>query len=152
MKCPICGNKIYSDDDACPYCKLRKSVIVNAKNADAKTALKNRQKDNVYLSTYRPSDVSKTKLLLLSIFLGWVGAHCYYVGRMARGFAILATMIIGIALAGIPETWALHQYVSGIVAGMFGFAWVMMWWLDILAIVGNRFKIPIVIDDANLNR
>lgn len=147
MKCPICGNKIYQGDKACPYCKLRTDVIVNAKNAPAKEALKKRQKDNIYYSSYRPDDVSKMKLLLLSIFGGFAGAHCYYVGRMGRGFTILIMFVVGLTLAAIPETWALHKYLSGMVAGAFGFVGVMMWWTDILAIVCNRFKIPIIIED-----
>lgn len=146
MKCPRCGNKIEAGDNHCPYCKLQTQVIVNARNADAKTALKNGQRDKVFLSTYRPDDINKTKLLLLAIFLGFAGAHCYYVGRMGRGFTILTMFLIGLTFASIPDTWVLHQYVSGMVAGMFGFVWVMMWWLDILAIICNRFKIPIVID------
>lgn len=146
MKCPRCGNKIEKGASACPYCKLQTQIIVNARNADAKIALKNGQRDKVFLSTYRPSDVKRSKLLLLSIFLGFAGAHCYYVGRIGRGFTILIMLLLGITCAAIPETWALHQYVSGMVAGVLGFVWIMMWWLDILAIIRNRFKIPIVID------
>ena len=147
MKCPRCGNKIDEENKSCPYCNLKTSVIINAKNSDAKLALKNGDKDKVFLSSYKPQDVSKTKLLLLSIFLGFAGAHCYYVGRVARGLTILAVFVIGITFAGIPETWELHKYVSGIVAGAFGFVGVMMWWSDIVAIIFNRYKIPIVINE-----
>ena len=37
------------------------------------------------------SDKSKTTALLLCIFLGWMGAHYFYVGRIMRGIVSLFT-------------------------------------------------------------
>ncbi|MDD6324632.1 MAG: TM2 domain-containing protein [Lachnospiraceae bacterium] len=37
------------------------------------------------------SDKSKTTALLLCIFLGWMGAHYFYVGRIMRGIIALFT-------------------------------------------------------------
>ncbi len=150
MVCPNCGNKIPKEATHCAYCKLSVEKIVSASNKEAKRALRNREKDRVVMSTYRPSDVNKTKLLLLSIFLGWAGGHCYYVGRMGRGFTILLCLIIGICFAAIPETWTLHAYLSGVVAGALGFACVFTWWMDILNICLNRFKIPVVLKGSEM--
>lgn len=147
MICPKCGNKIYPQQMCCPYCKTSVEVIKRASNEQAKIALKNKEKEKVVLASFLPYDVSKKKLLLLSIFLGWAGAHCYYVGRMGRGFAMLLCFIVGLTFVSIPETWALHAYLSGIVAGIIGFACVFTWWMDIVRIIGNRFKVPVILLD-----
>ena len=41
--------------------------------------------------TTQTSDKSKKTALLLCIFLGWCGAHYFYVGRIGRGFVYLFT-------------------------------------------------------------
>ncbi len=38
------------------------------------------------------SDKSKSTALLLCIFLGWCGAHYFYVGRYGRGFVYMFTV------------------------------------------------------------
>ena len=145
MICPKCGNKIPQDSATCSYCKLRVDSIITASNEEAKRAIKFKQKDRVLMSTYIPKDVSKTKLLLLCIFLGWTGAHCFYVGRMVKASIMLVSMILSIVFVCIPETWILHAYLSGVVAGIFGFICVFNWWFDILLICFNKFKIPVVL-------
>lgn len=147
MICPKCGNKIPKDGSSCLYCKLRTDAIVNASNAEAKRALRSGEKDKVVLSSYRPNDVKKWKLVLLTVLLGWAGAHCYYVGRMGRGFTMLLCIVVAFAFVAIPETWVLHAYLSGIVAGLFGFACFFTWWTDIVNVCCNRFKIPVVLKD-----
>ena len=145
MVCPNCGNKIPKEATHCAYCKLSVEKITSASNYEAKRAIRNKERDRVVLTAYVPYDVNRTKLLLLCIFLGWSGAHCYYVGRMGRGFTMLACLIIGIFCVAIPQTWVLHAYLSGVVAGAFGFACVFTWWFDILNICLRRFKIPVVL-------
>ena len=150
MICPKCGNKIPKDSTVCLYCNTKVESIMTASNAEAKRALKYKQKDRALLSSFMPYDVNKTKLLLLSIFLGWTGAHCFYVGRMTKGFTLLVCMILSILFVCIPETWVLHAYVSGVVAGAFGFVCVFNWWYDLLMICFNKFKIPVVLKGYEL--
>lgn len=150
MICPKCGNKIPKDGLTCPYCKTSVEKIVKASNKEAKRALRNKEKDRVVLTSYRPEDVKKSKLILLTIFLGWAGAHCYYVGRMGRGFLMLLCLVIGFACVATPETWAIHAYVGGIVAGIFGFINVFIWWTDIVSVCFDRFKIPVVLKGEEL--
>ncbi|HEX9755999.1 MAG TPA: TM2 domain-containing protein [Gemmatimonadales bacterium] len=38
-----------------------------------------------------PSDKSRTVALILSIFLGWAGAHRFYVGKIGTGLLMLCT-------------------------------------------------------------
>lgn len=145
MICPKCGNKIYKDDVSCPYCKTTVEEIMRASNVEAKKAFKEKRKEDIVLSSIRPYDVSKKKLLLFAIFLGWTGAHCFYVGRMGRGFTIVVCIVLALCCVAIPQTWALHAYVSGLVAGTFGFIWLFTWWIDIVNICFNKFKIPVVL-------
>ena len=57
------------------------------------------------------SDKSKTTALILGIFLGFVGAHYFYVGRYGRGFLYMFT------------------------AGLFVIGWI----LDIIKIMNGTF-------------
>ena len=57
------------------------------------------------------SDKSKTTALILCIFLGFVGAHYFYVGRYGRGFLYMFT------------------------AGLFVIGWI----LDIIKIMNGTF-------------
>ena len=41
--------------------------------------------------TTNTSDKSRKTALLLCIFLGWIGAHYFYVGRIGRGIVALCT-------------------------------------------------------------
>ena len=59
------------------------------------------------------SDKSKTTALLLCIFLGWMGTHYFYVGRIMRGIVSLFTFnlfgigriydIVKVALGGLKD-------------------------------------------------
>ena len=59
------------------------------------------------------SDKKKGTALLLCIFLGWMGAHYFYVGRIGRGIVSLITInffcigwfvdIVRIALGGFRD-------------------------------------------------
>ena len=150
MICPRCGNKIPKESSSCLYCKLSVDKIVNASNTEAKRAMRNKQKERVVLSSYRPNDIKKSKLVLMTVLLGWTGAHCYYVGRMGRGFTILLCLVLGLAFVAIPESWALHAYVSGIVAGALGFVWLFTWWTDIVNVCVDKFRIPVVLKGEEL--
>jgi TM2 domain-containing membrane protein YozV len=58
------------------------------------------------------SDKSKKTTLLLCIFLGFFGAHCFYAGRFGRGILMFMT------------------------AGLFGIGWLV----DIMTISGGYFR------------
>lgn len=148
MICPKDGNKIDELTKKCPYCGLKQESIISASNLEAKKIIKSRlDTSNVVMSKVVPKDVSKTKLLLLCIFLGFVGAHCFYVGRMKRGFIIPLLFIFSITFIFLPETWVLHAYLSNSVAGVIGCAGCFCWWWDIIRIVFNRFPIPVVLNN-----
>lgn len=148
MICPKCGNKIKKEQLECRYCGTRVQNIVSASNVEAKKIIKGRgDLSKIVYSTTLPSDIKKSKLLLYAIFLGWLGMHCFYVGRQKRGFVIPLLFLFCTAFVAIPETWFLHAYLSGTFAGLLGVIAIFCWWLDICRIIGNKFQVPVVLNN-----
>ena len=84
--CKFCGKQIENDFEVCPYC-------------GAAT-------DNKIIS-----EKSGLTCLLLLIFLGWLGAHRFYVGK-------IGTAILYIITFGGVGIWALIDLIS-IILGNF---------------------------------
>ena len=131
----------------CPQCKLNFQKFHSATNSEAKIALKQGEKDRVIYRTGMPSDVNKLKLLLLATFLGFTGAHHYYVGRKNMGF--FYSIFFGVGIIYTILTIALNfDWTSEI--GQFFYllvmAWgvvIMLWIVDIAKVSFSRYKIPV---------
>jgi TM2 domain-containing membrane protein YozV len=63
--------------------------------------------------TSSPASSPKSRLVtvLLAAFVGWLGIHCFYVGRTGRGVAML---ILGIIILPVSSVWALVDLVFAI--------------------------------------
>ncbi|MBR6778924.1 MAG: hypothetical protein IKM43_02085 [Clostridia bacterium] len=145
--CPRCGKKVDKSIVVCPSCQLNYDKFNTATNAEAKQALAQGETDRVLMRTGYPSDVKKWKLILLTIFLGFTGAHYYYVGRKKMGLFFTAFFIVGITHAIITayvdaspkgDLWQIFTMLTliwGVVA--------VLWLADIAKVVFNRFKIPV---------
>ncbi len=59
------------------------------------------------------SDKSRLATLLFCFFLGWLGVHRFYVGKIGTGI-----IMICLCWCGISEIWALIDFIL-IVAGSF---------------------------------
>lgn len=55
------------------------------------------------------SNKSRALTLILAFFLGIIGAHCFYVGRVGRGLLFLFTA----GLFGIGWIWDIVQIIAG---------------------------------------
>jgi TM2 domain-containing membrane protein YozV len=76
--CRGCGKEIHSTAVACPQCGAPQSSPTESK--------------------------SRLAAVLLAFFLGWVGAHKFYLGRIGFGFLYLVFFWTGIpAILGIIE-------------------------------------------------
>ena len=96
MKCEKCGAE--STDKFCPYCGSEMPysgpntvIINNYYNGEPNTSEEDMihrsyTKKRVYYSSKR-----KSVALLLCIFLGIVGAHYFYVGKVGKGILFLFT-------------------------------------------------------------
>jgi len=89
----------------------------------------------------KPDFVKKPKLLLLSIFLGWFGAHNFYAKNKRKGwFMLICTIlwfgVISLAMNGIPFFASIELSVGGFA----GFLVLTMWLSDVINIIFNNFK------------
>lgn len=145
-RCPRCDTKLEEEIVICPKCKLNFQKFDMATNYEAKLAYSESDNDRVLLRRGCPSDVKKWKLLLLTIFLGYTGAHNYYVGRNKRGIFFTVFFIIGIinaifTIKNITLNSDLGQIFYFLV--LFWGIVIFMWIIDIIHIIFNRFKIPV---------
>ena len=132
---------------SCDDCGLKFDRLALATNADAKR--KKLRGDRSFIVNVKsiPSDVSYVKLLLMAIFLGAVGGHCYYVGRYLKG-AIYSVNILAMIFFVVFNSFFLSLWQGvffDIVMPICGFI-LILWIMDIGAIIFKKFKIPVAID------
>ena len=147
MICPKCYSKIHKTKNRCDYCGFNLNELNDASNKQAKKALKSPFKDDVLYTSQLPRDVSKKKLLLFSIFLGLLGVHNFYVGKLWRGlFNVLVTSItfvLGALLISLNIITNHPIYIAFQFALAFQGANVIIWVMDIIDISLNRYKVPV---------
>lgn len=110
-KCPNCGAPM--QNNICSYCNYTEPI--EQRNVAERTIVNNGysqpQSSDI---KYTPGVSQKNKIvaLLLCIFLGYLGIHKFYVGKVGMGFLYLFTY------------------------GLFGFGWI----IDIILILCGSFK------------
>lgn len=146
-RCPRCETKMPIELVVCPGCQLNFQKFETATNKEAKEAIKSGETERVLIKTGRPSDVKLVPLLLIAIFLGFTGAHHYYVGRYKMGAfysvffavgvvnAILTTMLDATPQGDAYQVFTLLVLIWGLV--------LFLWIIDIAKICVNKFKIPV---------
>ena len=146
-RCPRCNTKMPVEIVCCPSCQLNFQKFEQATNKEAKEAIQQGEKERVLMRKGRPADVSFIKLLLITIFLGFSGAHYYYVGRYKMGAffsiffavglinAILTTLLKSMPTGDVYQIFSLLVLVWGAV--------LMLWIIDIAKVCVNKFKIPV---------
>lgn len=146
-RCPRCNEKVPIELVVCPCCQLNFQKFESATNAEAKEALAAGEKKRVLLRKGRPSDVKLLPLLLFTIFLGFTGAHYYYVGRYKAGACFTAFFAVGLinailtSLIEINSSSVIYQLFTLLVLG-WGVV-LALWLIDIVKVSLNKFKIPV---------
>lgn len=146
-RCPRCNTKMPVQIVSCPSCGLNFQKFDSATNLEAKEAIKTGETDRVLMRKGRPSDVSFIKLLLITIFFGFTGAHYYYVGRYKMGAFFSIFFVVGIVnailttLLEATPTGDLYQIFTLLVL-IWGLV-IMLWIIDIAKVCVNKFKIPV---------
>lgn len=145
--CPRCSTKMPKEATVCPSCGLNYIKFNEATNKEAKEALSQGEKDKVLYRTGCPSDVKRWKLILMCVFLGYMGGHHYYVGRKYWGLFYTCFFLIGVINAIVTmffpqvintdafQVFYLLVLIWGIV--------IVMWIVDIFKICFNKYKIPV---------
>lgn len=145
QKCPRCGEKNAKMAVKCSYCGLIFERLKWATNKAGKKMLHLGKKNKVVYTTKLPSDLKMYKILLMCIFLGLFGGHCFYVGRFKKGILMLCfgiVFIIGAILSMnnlIPVSIGTFIYI---IVGALGIMWVF----DIFNICIKKFKVPVSIE------
>lgn len=115
IKCPVCGAPMESD--TCGYCgyiektTAEPTPYIQQQVVQPQVIINNPSINNMGIIP-RISKKSKTVALLLCIFLGCLGVHRFYVGRIGGGILYLLTF------------------------GIFGIGWL----IDIILIATGSFK------------
>ena len=145
--CPRCGLRCYEGIETCPDCGLVFSRLEIATNKDAKQKMRRHDHDFIIMTSKLPSDVSRTKLILYTIFFGVFGGHCFYVGRYWRGATFLTTFIAMFLMVVFNSSLAAigNGALLGVLSTLLGFI-MLMWPWDIFMVVLKKFKVPIAID------
>ena len=147
--CPRCGLKVIESADECPDCHLNFARLALATNADAKRKIKRHDREFILHTHELPSDVSYVKLLLLTIFTGLFGGHCFYVGRYLRGSVLLANFLVVLCVAIFnAQLIAYSEVLVSTICTICGFV-MLLWFWDIFMVALKKFKIPVAIDLQN---
>lgn len=144
-RCPRCGTKNAYSQFRCTECGLIFSRVENGSNKIAKNLIMAGKKDQVVNAPMFPKDVSKKTFMLLCGFLGFWGAHNFYVGRYAKAvfqlivglFSIIATVLS----SAIPNFDFFMSYLFLPVA-----IDAFMWMFDLVDGAINKYKIPVAVD------
>lgn len=147
ITCPRCGLKCIEGTESCPDCGLVFSRLDLATNKDAKRKILRGDRDFIVKTNRLPSDVSFLKLLLLCIFLGPAGGHCYYTGRYLRG-GLLTGAFLSIIMFVIFNSW-LFEIDGGELLGTLSTVCgliELIWIWDLIMVVLKRYKVPVAID------
>lgn len=157
MRCPICGAKLYQKL-MCPYCKITAEQIKSASNKKAKEYKKTGRGDLVHYTNVLPQDVSRVKLWLFTIFLGWCGVNHFIVGRKVRGGFSVASLVSSILMiilsltikTTLPSILLTVDFFYEI--AFFSMAInVILWGSDIISLLTRSFKVPVVLGEKGEN-
>ena len=83
-------------------------IVLNINNVNTNSNVNTNNNVNGY-GGLAVSSKSKMVTLLLCLFLGYFGAHCFYVGKIGRGVLYLFTF----GLLGIGWIWDIIQILLG---------------------------------------
>jgi len=152
-RCPICGAKLQSNV-ICPYCKITDKQIESASNRKVKEYKAFGNTDMIHYTNIIPSDLSRLKIILYTIFFGLIGVNHYYVLRTKRGiFATVSTAGVFIITIlplvthiGTTAGKVIYNILFEVLFFMMTFN-VIMWVSDLIGVVFKTFKVPVVLGE-----
>ena len=88
----------------------------------------------------KPNYVKKSTLLLLSIFLGWMGAHNFYAKNYRKGWFSVALLFTWVGVVTLSLYSSFFALISTSIGGGAGFICLFIWISDTINIISNQFK------------
>ena len=144
-RCPRCDTKNDYTAYRCSSCGLIFSRVENGSNVLAKQLILAGKGDETVKAKQFPKDVSKKKFLLLCGFLGFWGAHNFYVGRYVKAVIALILGLITIIFVAtssiIPNLDKVMSYFS-VPIGINTIIW--LW--DFIDGTISKYRIPVAVD------
>ncbi len=138
----------------CPYCKVTDIEVLEASNKKVKEARKAGNKDLIHTTTTIPKDVSRLKLILFTIFLGFLGVNHYYINRPVRAtFSLISSVgsiVIFIIYLVVDLTGEFGEGLFALVYQILFYCMafnIVLWILDIFGVLFKSLKIPVVMPD-----
>lgn len=110
------------------------------KLADRHFARKKIKKQISKASKIKPGFISKTKLFLLALFLGWTGAHNFYAKNYKKGFFSIGSLLFFILIMVSAQYSAFIASIQLSIGGLAGFLNMFIWISDTISIGFNSFK------------
>lgn len=144
-RCARCGTKNNYDDYRCSECGLVFSRVEHGSNILAKEYIHAKKYDYIVYAPMFPKDVSKKKFLFLSGFLGFFGAHNFYVGRFKKALFQLIFGLISVIMVACTSIIPYYDEIMSFLflpIGISGF----MWLFDFVDGLFNKYKIPVAVD------
>lgn len=144
QKCPRCGEKSLIIQKKCENCGLIFDRLKYASNKEAIKCMLRGEREKIIKTTSLPQDRNKWVAGALCAFLGFAGAHNFYLGRYAKAFfsfgVILLTAIFILLLEPDVQAWLYSTWMVVPCALVFFF-----WFYDLILILINKYKIPIAL-------
>ena len=141
-RCPRCDNKCLQTAQKCDECGLLFSRLDYAANTAAKNLIKKGDRDYILYTSILPKDLSYTKLLLYTLFLGLFGAQYYYTGKYIKGFLMSAMMAYAIVCV------VFNAYLVDVLSVLYvpvGVG-VLAWIVSCVYVISKKFKVPVSIE------
>lgn len=144
-RCPRCDEKNPINAYKCPSCGLVFDRLKLATNKAGKDMLRQGKKDKVIWTKDFPSDLKRSKAIILCLTLGLFGGHCYYVGRWTKAIlmSIFGTLTMVIAFLMVSNSIPDEVYITSQIVGAIP---LFVWMFDISAVIFKKFKVPIYIE------
>lgn len=110
------------------------------KLADRSFARRKIKKEVNKAAKIKPDFINKTKLLMLSIFLGWSGAQNFYAKNTKKGWVSVVSLICWLGIAFFAPFSKFLSRIQISIGGCAGFIVLLIWFGDICNILFNSFK------------
>ena len=148
-KCPRCKEKCLAHAKTCNECGLIFERLNYTSNKSAKKLiLKGKYKDTLKTADW-PYDAKKLTALLLCGFLGFTGAHNFYLGRFIKGSLALFGIVLSTIMVALNDQifgTQIWHYLNLIVL-IPGACSLIFWITDFFVIFLEKYKIPVAIDE-----